>query len=724
MVRRLTRPNLGWGLLLMAGCAAAPPVSPSPDASTPVTVESVVPPPPVAAQKLHEVRAPHGAVRQDEYYWLRDDSRSNLEVLDYLKAENAYTDAWMARLQPLRERIYAEITARIPANDDSVPYRYHGDWYQTRYVAGGEYPLIVRRVGAADAPEQVLLDGNAMAKGKDYFDIGYWVLSPDHRRLAWAEDDTGRRQYVIHVKDLASGDPLPDVIDNTSGDIVWSGDNRTLLYIENDPETLLTKRVKSHVLGRPASADRTLYEERDDSFFLGLARTRSEKYICISAASTVSSEQRCALTAKPTNFRVLAPRRRDFLYQADQLGDRWVILTDWNAANSRLMTTADGQWGDRRRWRELRPHSDQVLLENFELFDHAIVLQERSDGLERLRILGDDGREQLVAADEPAYTMSLGMNAEPGNDRLRYTYDSLTTPETTYEVDLRGGERQLLKRQPVPGYDPANYVSERVWATARDGTKIPVSLVYRKGFRKDGHAALLQYGYGSYGLSEDPYFANSVVSLLDRGMVYAVAHIRGGEEMGRHWYDDGKLAHKMHSFTDFIDVTRFLVQQGYAASDRVAAEGGSAGGLLMGAVANLAPDDYRVIVAQVPFVDVVTTMLDDSVPLTTNEYDEWGDPRKPADYATMLAYSPYDNVERKAYPAFYISSGLWDSQVQYYEPTKWVARLRARKTDSHPLLFRVHMDAGHSGESGRYQSYEEDAESEAFLLDQLGVAKP
>lgn len=684
-----------------------------------------LPSPPVAAKKPHEVKAPHGAVRQDEYYWLRDDTRENQEMLAYIKAENAYADAVLAPTKTLQERLYGEIVGRIKQDDASVPYRLRGYWYYTRFETGKDYAINARRKGSMDAPEEILFDQNAMAEGKGYFSIGDSEVSQDNELLAWAEDEVGRRQYVLKVKNLRTGEVYADRVENIEPNLVWADDNRTIYYIEKDPTTLLSKRVKAHVLGTPAARDRLVYEEDDDSFYMGISRTRSDKYICIGVSSTVSSEVRCTPAAKPGEFAVLAPRERDFEYEADHLDGRWVIRTNWGAKNFRLMTMADDQaWGDRARWQELVPHDDKVFIEDFKLFDDFVAIDERSGGLRRLRTLREDGKGDFVASDEPAYTMGLSVNAEPGTDWLRYSYTSLTTPNTTYEINVKTGERKLLKRDPVLGdFDPANYVTERLWATARDGTKVPVSVVYRKGFRKDGTAAMLQYAYGSYGISSDPRFSATLLSLLDRGMVYAIAHIRGGQEMGRSWYEDGKLLEKKNTFTDFIDVTRFLVKEGYAAKDRVAGLGGSAGGLLMGAVANMAPDDYTLLIAQVPFVDVVTTMLDESIPLTTNEFDEWGNPAEKKYYDYMLSYSPYDNVERKAYPALFVGTGLWDSQVQYYEPAKWVARLRDRKTDTHPLLFRTNMEAGHGGKSGRFRRFREIAEYYAFMLQQLRVTE-
>ncbi len=699
------------------------------------------PQPPDVARKPHVVRAPFGAERQDEYYWLRDDARTDPAVLGYLEAENAHADAVMAPLQPLQDALYAEMVGRIRQDDSSVPFRQHGWWYYARYETGKDYPIHARRrdepgldalavqhANDTGAPgEQVLLDVNAMAAGLDYFSIGAYETSPDNRMLAWAEDDVGRRQYVIRFRDLETGETLPDRIAGVSSDLVWADDNRTLFYIENDPETLLTVRVRRHVLGTDAAVDPLVYEEEDDSFYLGIDRTRDDRYLCIVAESTVSSELRYAPAADPREFVVLVPRARDVEYDADHLGGRWVIRTNAPAAdgapatNFRLAAAADGAHA-RTQWTDLVAHDPEVYLEDFELFDGFIAIGERSGGLERIRILQGDGTAEYVQAQESAYSMGLDVNSEPGTSRLRYGYTSMTTPETTYELDVATGERRLLKQQPVPGYDPSKYATERLWATARDGTRIPVSIVYRHGFRKDGTAALLQYAYGSYGHSIDPGFSSTVVSLLDRGIAYAIAHVRGGEEMGRRWYDDGKLLRKKNTFTDFIDATAFLVAEGYAAPGRVAAHGGSAGGLLMGAIANMAPEAYRVVLSQVPFVDVVTTMLDPTIPLTTNEYDEWGNPERRRDYDYMLSYSPYDNLSAQAYPAMFVGTGLWDSQVQYWEPAKYVARLRDLDTGGRTVVFRTNMDAGHGGKSGRVRRYRELAEMYAFMLDQLGVA--
>lgn len=692
--------------------------------SLPVAAHAQTAAPPVAAKKPFLVKGPDGVPpRNDDYYWLRDDTRKNPEMLADLNAENSYADAVLAPTKPLQETLYKEIVGRIKQDDASVPYRERGYWYYTRFETGKDYAINARRKGSMTAPEEMLFDQNAMAAGKGFFSLGDVSISQDNSLAAYSEDTVGRRQYVIHVKNLKTGDILPDTIANAEPGAVWANDGRSFFYIDKDPTTLLGNKVKRHVLGTPASADALVYEEKDNSFYMGLERTKDDKFICIVVESTVSNEQRCTSAANPGSFAVLAARQREFRYTADHLGGRWVVRTDWNAPNYRLMTLADGKpWGDRAAWSEFVPVSKDVFIDSFELFNGFTAINERSGGLKRLRTLTNAGKSDFVASDEPAYAMSMSVNPEPDTDWLRYTYSSLTTPTRTYEVNAKTGERKLLKENPAPGYVAATYTTERVWVPARDGkTKVPVSLVYKKGFKRDGTAAMLQYAYGSYGISTDPAWSPTVVSLLDRGMVYALAHIRGGQEMGRAWYDDGKMFNKKNTFTDFIDTTEYLVAQKYAAKDRVAALGGSAGGLLMGAVANMAPQDYKVVIAQVPFVDVVTTMLDETIPLTTGEWDEWGNPKTKASYDYMLSYSPYDNVAAKAYPALFVGTGLWDSQVQYYEPTKWVAKLRATKTDANPLLFRVNMEAGHGGKSGRFRRYRDTAEYYAFMLGQLGV---
>ena len=689
-----------------------------------------LPTPPDAAKHPHVIKAPHGAERVDEYYWLRDDKREKPEMLAYLKAENAYVDAVMAPLRPLQDKLYDEIVARIKQDDSSVPYRERGYWYYTRFETGQDYPIHARRKTSMEAAEEVMLDVNALAMGKDYYAVGGRSISQDNRLLAYADDSNGRRQYTLRVKDLSTGQALPDTITGTSGNVVWADDNRTFFYVENDPETLLSTKVKKHVLGTDAKDDVLVYEETDDTFYMGIGRSRDDKYIIIGLDSTVSNEFRYAPAADAHAFKVLAPRTRGVEYDADHFDGRWVIRTNapnhdgTPATNFKLVTAADGSTSS-ADWKDWIAHDPKVFIEGVEMFDGFAAIAERSGGLERVRVLKADGSGEYVKVDESAYSMGLDVNAEPDTEWLRYSYTSLTTPATTYEVNVRTGERRLLKQQPVlGGFDQSRYATERVWVPARDGTRVPVSIVHRNDFKRDGTGAVLQYGYGSYGASMDPAFNSSIVSLLDRGMAYALAHIRGGQEMGREWYDAGKMFNKKNTFTDFIDVTRWLVANKYAAPDRVAALGGSAGGLLMGAISNMAPKDYRVILSQVPFVDVVTTMLDASIPLTTNEYDEWGNPEASKEsYAYMLSYSPYDNLEKKAYPAMFVGTGLWDSQVQYWEPAKYVARLRDVNTGTEPLVFRTNMEAGHGGKSGRFRRFRETAEMYAFMLNELGVAE-
>ncbi|MFT3790238.1 MAG: S9 family peptidase [Rudaea sp.] len=698
--------------LLLAGCAVPPREAPPP-----------APQPPVAAVHPYAVPSPNGT-RIDNYYWLRDDTRSKPEVLNYLKAENAYYAQMTQHTQGLQDALYREITARIAPDDASVPVKYRHCRYQTRYAQGAEYPVSVRRCGSVDASEQILLDGPELAHGHGFFQIRGYEVSPGEKLIAWADDTAGRLQFTIRFKDLASGKTLPDELKNTSGAMAWADDNRTLFYVENDPVTLLTVRVKKHVLGTDAKRDPVVYEERDHSYYLDLERTRDDKFIAIQSHSTLSSEIRFIPASQPkARFKVLAPREHDFEYHAAHIDRRWVIRTNWQAKNYRVMQVDDAAVGDRKRWHEIVPARGDATIDDIAVFRDYLVVGEHSEGLARVRIKPwRAGASHLVEVDEADYAATIGDNRETDTDVLRYEVTSLVTPKTVYDLDMRTGKREERKRDAVVGYDAANYATERVWAVARDGTKIPVSIAYRKDTKRDGTAPMFQIGYGAYGAQYDPHFSPAYVSLLDRGFVVAIAHIRGGGEMGRAWYEDGKLLKKKNTFTDFIDTTEYLVAQKIAAKDKVFAFGRSAGGLLMGAVANMAPQDYRGIFAQVPFVDVVTTMLDDSIPLTTNEFDEWGNPQDTKFYKTMLAYSPYDNVKAQAYPAMFVSTGLNDSQVQYYEPAKWVAKLRATKTDANPLLFKINMEAGHGGQSGRYTHWRETAEAYAFLLDQLPSA--
>ncbi|MBA2635759.1 MAG: S9 family peptidase, partial [Sphingomonas sp.] len=535
-------------LLTIAALAAAVPV---------VAVAQTAPTPPTVEQRPYTVKGP--VERNDPYYWLRDDTRKNPAMLAYLNAENAYADSMLASTKPLQGKLFDEIVGRIKQDDSSVPVRQRGYYYYSRFDTGADYPIIARKAGSLQAKEEVLLNQPAMAKGHEFFAVSDYTISPDNRLLAYAQDIVGRQQYVMKVKDLATGKTLADSVSNVEANMVWADDNRTIYYIEKDPVTLLSKRVKAHVLGTPASADRLVYEEADNSFYMGIGRTSDDKFICIFLQSTVSNEQRCTSAASPAAFAVIAPREREFRYGADHVGNRWIIRTNWNAPNYKLMTLGDAQGAaGRAAWADLVPHDPAVFIEDFKPFDSFIGIEQRSGGNKQIRLLQNNGKSEIVASDEPAYAMGLGDNREVDTTLLRYRYDSLTTPMILYQVDASTGQRTVLKKTPAPNYDPANYVTERVWATARDGTRIPVSLVYRKGFQRDGTAAMLQYAYGSYGASTDPAYSPAVVSLLDRGMVYSIAHIRGGQEMGRAWYDQGHLLNKKNSFTDFIDVTRFL----------------------------------------------------------------------------------------------------------------------------------------------------------------------
>lgn len=681
--------------------------------------EYELPRPPVAAARPYQVVSPSGT-RRDDYYWLRDDTRSDKEVLGALKQENAYTDAMLAHTKPLQEEIYNEIVARIKQDDSTVPYLKKGYWYYRRYDTGKEYPIYARKRATLTAAEEILLDANVMANGRGFFQIGEWQVSPDNRMLAWAEDAVGRRQYSLRVKNLETGEILTDAISDVEPSIAWSGDSRTVLYVAKDPVTLLGDKIRKHALGSDPAKDPLVYAEKDTSFYVGVSRSKDEKYVEIRLHSTVSTEMQVARADDPAlAFTTLIPRERDHEYEAEHLHGRWIIRTNWQAKNFRIVAAAEKDVAKRNTWRDVVPHREDAFIDAFDLFEDFLAVAEHSNGLSNVLIHPwQGGKPFLIDSQEPAYTARLGANPALDTKLVRYTYTSLTTPPSTYDFDSRSGARTLLKQDPVlGGFEQKNYVTEHVWATARDGTKVPISLVYRKGFKQDGSAPLLQYGYGSYGLSTDPSFSYTIISLLDRGFVYAIAHIRGGQELGRSWYENGKLLSKRNTFTDFIDVTRYLVAEKYAARGRTFALGGSAGGLLMGAVANLAPQDYHGIVALVPFVDVVTTMLDESIPLTTNEFDEWGNPKQKAYYDYMLSYSPYDNVTAKAYPAIFVGTGLWDSQVQYYEPAKWVAKLRKLKTDQNLLVFRINMEAGHGGKSGRFQKYRETAEEYAFMID-------
>jgi oligopeptidase B len=687
------------------------------------------PKPPVAPPQRHTVASPCGD-RVDPYYWLRDDDRENPSVLNYLAAENAYREGRMAACKPLEDRLYEEIVARLKQDDSTVPYQKNGYWYAVRYEPGKEHPIFTRRKGSLDAPEEVLLDANLLAAGHSYYRLGALEVSPDCHWLAYCEDTVGRRQFTLRFKNLVSGEILGVAIADLESDLVWTADSQTVLYVEKDPETLLGLYIKKHRLGDAAANDVLVFEQTDKTFYTGLAKSKSDAYLFIHMHSTLSSEWRFARADDPhLNFQVFLAHEADHEYELEHLGDAFIVKTNWRARNFRLVLSGIGPQADRAQWRDLVAHREDTLIEDFDVFDSFLALSVRSGGLAKIAIQPWDaklqqpaGAEFFIDSDEPSYTASISVNLQLDTEVLRYAYSSLSTPTSIYDYNMRTREQLLLKRDPVLGdFDPKRYATELLWVTARDGACIPVSLVYRKDFVKNASAPLLQYAYGAYGLSMDPSFSSSRLSLLDRGFVFALAHVRGGQEMGRYWYDTGRQLSKKNTFHDFIDVTRELVARGYTDKAKVFAMGGSAGGLLMGAVANMSPGDYRGIVAQVPFVDVVTTMLDDTIPLTTNEYDEWGNPHERPYYDYMLSYSPYDNVSAQDYPAMLVTTGLWDSQVQYYEPAKWVAKLRALKTDDNALYLHVEMQAGHGGKAGRFQRYREIALEYAFLLSELGI---
>jgi oligopeptidase B len=677
--------------------------------------------PPIAAIKPHLVPSPDGS-RNDDYYWLRDDTRKSKQVLDYLNAENDYANSVLAPTQALQEELYEELVGRIKQDDASVPILRRGWWYYTRHETGREYPIYARRRRTMNAHEQVMLDGNALAAGKAFFQIGAWSVSPNGRMLAYAEDVVGRRQYTLSVKNLDTGATRAENVENIEPNLVWANDNRTLLYVEKDPVTLLSVRVRKHVIGSRSAGDQLVYEEPDHSYYMRLHRSKSDKYLFIALRSTLQSEWRYADAGDPKlQFKTAIPREANHEYQLGHLGRDFIMRTNWNAPNFRLVRAPVARVADKKTWKEVIPARAEAFLQFFEVFRDYVAVNERSGGLMKLRVKSWNGKRNfLIGSSEPSYTTQLIPTPGIGSTKVRYTYTSLSTPRTTYEYVMESGRKTTLKVDPVlGGFDAANYKTEYLRAAAEDGALVPISIAYRKSTKLDGMAPVYQYGYGAYGLSTDPVFIGNWVSLMDRGFVVAIAHVRGGQELGREWYEQGRLLKKRNTFTDFIAVTRHLVREKYAARNKVFAQGGSAGGLLMGAAANLASSDYRGIVANVPFVDIVTTMLDESIPLTTNEFDEWGNPKDKTYYNYMMSYSPYDNVEAKSYPAMLVTSGLWDSQVPYWEAAKWVAKLRARKTDRNPLLFKVNMQAGHGGKSGRFERLRETAIEYQFILNSL-----
>jgi oligopeptidase B len=697
-----------WLLLALAGCGSAA------TASQPANQKPQAGPrPPIAERRPYVVKSPSGD-REDPYYWLRDDTRKRADVLGYLEAENTYTRTIFDPVRPLEDKLLAELKSHVQEDDASAPVFDDGYWYSTRFSAGQEHPVYVRRKGSKDAPEEVMLDGNELARGHAFFAFGNHAVSRDGHLVAWTDDTVGRRQFVLHVKDLRTGQLLPDTASNIARFVVWANDNKTVFYIGKDPVSLREDRVFRHALGE--SGDAQVFHEPDGQYYVSIQPSKSRRYVMIDLRATTHTEVRLLDADHPAApDRVVLPRARDHIYELDHLDGRFVIRTNAGAKNFRLVEVPEDRVADRAAWHDLIPASADTLVEDFALSRTFVAARVRSGGLRKVLVVPAHGAAFFVDASEPAYMMLVDDLPDPDTSVVRYEYVSQVTPRTTFELDVATRAKTQLRVQPVPGYDPANYTAEYLHARASDGTQIPISVVYRKDTRRAG-APLLVYGYGSYGSSSEPTFDASRQALLDRGWVFATAHVRGGQEMGRAWYEDGKLMHKRNTFTDFIAATEHLIAAGYGARDQVYAHGGSAGGLLMGAVLNLRPDLYRGVIAEVPFVDVVTTMLDESIPLTTNEFDEWGNPKQKAAYDYMLSYSPYDNVKPQGYPSIYVRTGLWDSQVQYFEPAKWVARLRATKTDDNLIVLDTDMAAGHGGKSGRFDRLRDDARMMTFLL--------
>lgn len=680
-----------------------------------------VPIPPLADIKSHTLEK-HGDVRTDNYYWLRE--RESEDVLQYLRDENAYYEAMTEHTKEFKENLFEEMKSRIKEDDSSVPYKFNEYWYITRYENEKEYPIYTRRKQTMDSPEEIIFDCNELAEGYDFFDLRGISVSPDNRMAAYGVDTLSRRQYNIRIKNLETGKVYPDILENTTGSSVWAADNKTLFYTRKDPVTLRSDRIYKHVLGTPVSQDRLVYKEEDETFNTYVYKSKSRKYIIIGSTSTLTSEYRILPADRPeAEFEIFSPRQRGVEYAIYHYQGEFYIVTNKDGArNFKVMRTRE-ELTDSENWEEFIAHREDVLLEDLEIFKDFYIVAERDNGLNKMQINRWDGSESYyLPFDNETYVAYPYVNLDFDTENLRYVYNAMTSPYSIIDFNMKTQEKVVRKEQEVldPNFRKDNYRSRRIWATARDGSKVPISLVYHKDTPLDGSSPLLQYGYGSYGSTIDPYFSSPRLSLLDRGFIYAIAHVRGGEYLGRPWYEDGKLLKKKNTFTDFIDCSRYLIEQKYTGPEHLYAYGGSAGGLLMGAVVNLAPELYHGVIAAVPFVDVVTTMLDDSIPLTTGEYDEWGNPNDPEYYAYMKSYSPYDNVAFVEYPNMLVTTGLHDSQVQYWEPAKWVAKLRVMKAGENQLLLQTNMEAGHGGASGRFEALKETAREYAFLLDLEG----
>jgi oligopeptidase B len=674
--------------------------------------------PPVAKIIPHKLEK-HKQIRIDNYYWMND--RENPEVIDYLKKENEYYEKSTEHTKVFQNDLFEEMKARIKEDDESVPYLYNGYYYITRFEKGKDYPIHSRKKGSLDAKEEILFDCNEMALGFSYFNLNGISISEDNKWVSFGVDTVSRRQYTIQIKNLENNEILPLKIENTTGNATWASDNKTIFYSRKDEVTLRPDRIFKHKLGSNPNDDVVVYFEIDDTFNVSVYKSKSKKYLIISSESTLTSEYQILLSDTPDEqFKLFQKRTRELEYSISHYKDSFYIVTNKDdATNFKLMKTPEDN-PSKSHWIDLIPHREEVLLEGIDIFKDYLVVSERSDGLSKIKIIPWNGSEAYYLPFEiETYTAETTTNIDFDTEILRYSYQSLVTPSSLIDFNMRSKEKMILKEQQVLGgkFDKNNYTEMRIWATATDGTKVPISMVYKNGIEANGKNPFLLYAYGSYGMNMDPYFSTTRLSLLDRGFIYAIAHIRGGEDLGRHWYEDGKLLKKKNTFTDFIDCSKHVIAEKYTSPEHLYAEGGSAGGLLMGAIANMTPEIYNGIIAQVPFVDVVTTMLDETIPLTTGEYDEWGNPNNRKYYDYMLSYSPYDNVAAKDYPNMYISSGLHDSQVQYWEPAKWIAKLRVLKTNNKQLFLDTNMEAGHGGASGRFEALKEVAKEFSFLLD-------
>jgi oligopeptidase B len=700
--------------------------------NTTVTQQTAQPP---MAKKIPFEMTQHGDTRVDNYYWMRlSDEQKNApdstrdqqtkDVLDYLNAENAYTKSMLAHTDAFQTKLFEEMKGRIKETDQSVPVKDNGYWYYTRYEAGKDYAFNCRKKDSMETgTEEVLVDGPALAQGHDYWALGGLDVSEDNTILVYSEDIVSRRIYTASFRNIQTGEMLADKIEGISGCPVWANDNKTLFYVKKDPTTLRDFQIWKHILGTPQSNDVVVFEEKDEEFSCFVYKTKSKKFMVIGSNQTLSNEYRVLSADAPAgDFKVIQPRERNLEYSIDHYGDRFYITTNLDAKNFRLMSCPESAT-TKENWQEVIAHRADVFLEGIEIFKDYLVVEERKSGLVQLRVIRwGDKSEYYVEFQDPTYAAGVGANPDFDTQVLRYGYSSLTTPASTYDFNMSTKDRKLMKQQEiVGGHDPNQYNSERLYATATDGTLVPISLVYKKGTPLDGSAPTLLYAYGSYGATMDAGFSSARLSLLNRGFVYAIAHIRGGQEMGRHWYEDGKLLKKKNTFTDFINCAEHLIANNYTSKEKLFAMGGSAGGLLMGAITNMRPDLWRGVVSAVPFVDVITTMLDETIPLTTFEFDEWGNPKNKEYYDYMKSYSPYDNIEKKDYPNLLVTSGYWDSQVQYWEPAKYVAKLRDYKTDKNLLLFWCNMDAGHGGKSGRFEALKEVALEYAFMMDLVGI---